>query len=170
MSSPRTDTIMVQPGLSPVTVRERLRAVPSGVRVAVVRTPELTVGAIGTLVAAAFAWVPSLWYDEAATVTSAQRSWPQLWAELHNVDAVHGLYYALVHAWFWLVGYTPFTLRFPSALAVGIAAGLVVALGRRLGGRRFGIAAGLVFLALPGVQWAGSEGRSYARSPPSRCA
>ncbi|WP_242088845.1 glycosyltransferase family 39 protein [Curtobacterium sp. DN_7.5] len=162
MSSPRTDTIMVQPGLSPVTVRERLRAVPSGVRVAVVRTPELTVGAIGTLVAAAFAWVPSLWYDEAATVTSAQRSWPQLWAELHNVDAVHGLYYALVHAWFWLVGYTPFTLRFPSALAVGIAAGLVVALGRRLGGRRFGIAAGLVFLALPRVQWAGSEGRSYA--------
>ncbi len=162
VSSPRTDTIRVQPGLSTASVRERLRAVPNGVRVAVVRTPELTVGALGVLVAAAFAWVPSLWYDEAATVTSAQRTWPQLWAELHNVDAVHGLYYALMHGWFWLVGYTPFTLRFPSALAIGVAAGLVVALGRRLGGRRFGIAAGLVFLALPRVQWAGSEGRSYA--------
>jgi len=129
---------------------------------AVVRTPELTIGALGVLVTAAFAWVPSLWYDEAATVTSAQRTWAQLWAELHNVDAVHGLYYSLMHVWFWLVGYTPFTLRFPSALAVGVAAGLVVALGRRLGGRRLGITAGLVFLALPRVQWAGSEGRPYA--------
>ncbi len=162
MTSPRTDTIRVQPGLSTATVRERLRALAGGARVAVVRTPELTIGALGVIVAAAFAWVPSLWYDEAATVTSATRTWPQLWAELHSVDAVHGLYYALVHAWFWLVGYTPFTLRFPSALAIGVAAALVVALGRRLGGRRLGIAAGLVFLALPRVQWAGSEGRSYA--------
>ncbi|WFR66952.1 glycosyltransferase family 39 protein [Curtobacterium flaccumfaciens] len=75
---------------------------------------------------------------------------------------MHGLYYALVHVWFWLVGYTPFTLRFPSALAIGVAAALVVALGRRIGGRRLGITAGLVFLALPRVQWAGSEGRPYA--------
>jgi mannosyltransferase len=134
----------------------------SSIGLAVVRTPELTIGALGVLVAAAFAWVPSLWYDEAATVTSAQRTWAQLWAELHSVDAVHGLYYALMHVWFWLVGYTPFTLRFPSALAVGVAAGLLVALGRRLGGRRLGITAGIVFLALPRVQWAGSEGRPYA--------
>lgn len=143
-------------------VRSRVRALGSSIAGTVVRTPELTVGALGVLVAAAFAWVPSLWYDEAATVTSAQRSWPQLWAELHNVDAVHGLYYSLIHVWFWLVGYTPFTLRFPSALAIGVAAGLVVALGRRLGGRRLGITAGLVFIALPRVQWAGSEGRPYA--------
>lgn len=129
---------------------------------AVVRTPELTIGALAVVATAAFSWVPSVWYDEAATVTSATRSWPQLWAELHSVDAVHGLYYALMHAWFWLVGYTPFTLRFPSALAIGVAAGLVVALGRRLGGRRLGIVAGLVFLALPRVQWAGGEGRPYA--------
>lgn len=162
VSSPRTDTISVQPGLGATSVRDRLRAVPTGVRVAVVRTPELTIAAFGVVVAAAFAWVPSLWYDEAATVTSARRTWPELWAELHSVDAVHGFYYALMHVWFWLVGYTPFTLRFPSALAIGVAAGLVVALGRRLGGRRLGIVAGLVFIALPRVQWAGTEGRSYA--------
>jgi mannosyltransferase len=106
--------------------------------------------------------VPSVWYDEAATITSAQRSWAQLWAELHTVDAVHGLYYALMHAWFWLVGYTPFTLRLPSALAVGVAAALVVALGRRLAGMRVGVVAGIVFLLLPRVQWAGTEGRPYA--------
>ena len=162
VNAPQTGTIHVPASAGVAPVRTRLRSASTAIRVAAVRTPELTVGALGVVSGALFAWVPSVWYDEAATVTSAQRSWPQLWAELHNVDAVHGLYYALIHVWFWLVGYTPFTLRFPSALAIGVAAGLVVALGRRLGGRRLGIAAGLVFLALPRVQWAGSEGRPYA--------
>ena len=162
VTAPQTGTIHVPASGGVAPVRTRLRSASTAIRVAAVRTPELTVGALGVVSGALFAWVPSLWYDEAATVTSATRSWPQLWAELQNVDAVHGLYYALVHAWFWLVGYTPFTLRFPSALAIGVTAGLVVALGRRLGGRRLGIAAGLVFLALPRVQWAGSEGRPYA--------
>jgi mannosyltransferase len=162
VTAPQTGTIHVPASAGVAPVRTRLRSASTALRVAAVRTPELTIGALGVVTGALFAWVPSIWYDEAATVTSATRSWPQLWAELHNVDAVHGLYYALVHAWFWLVGYTPFTLRFPSALAIGVTAGLVVALGRRLGGRRLGIVAGLVFLALPRVQWAGSEGRPYA--------
>lgn len=166
VTAPRTGTISIPrtSGIAPARARSRswFRGLVSSIGTAVVRTPELTVGAFGVIVCAAFAWVPSLWYDEAATVTSAQRTWPQLWAELHSVDAVHGLYYSLMHVWFWLVGYTPFTLRFPSALAIGVAAGLLVALGRRLGGLRLGITAGLVFLALPRVQWAGSEGRPYA--------
>ncbi len=162
MTAPRTGSISVPAHAGLASVRSRSRGFATTVGLALVRTPELTIGALGVAVAAAFAWVPSLWYDEAATVTSAQRSWGQLWAELHSVDAVHGLYYALMHAWFWLVGYSPFTLRFPSALAIGVAAGLLVALGRRLGGRRLGIVAGLVFIALPRVQWAGTEGRPYA--------
>jgi mannosyltransferase len=162
VSSPRTGSIGVPHAVRHVPVRAGVGGALSAAVATVVRTPELTIGALGVVVAAAFAWVPSLWYDEAATVTSAQRSWPQLWAELHTVDAVHGLYYALLHVWFWLVGYTPFTLRLPSALAVGVAAALVVALGRRIGGRRLGITAGIVFLLLPRVQWAGTEGRSYA--------
>ncbi len=162
MTAPQTGTIAVPASAGVAPVRTRLRSASTALRVAAVRTPELTIGALGVLTGALFAWVPSIWYDEAATVTSATRSWPQLWAELQNVDAVHGLYYVLIHAWFWLVGYTPFTLRFPSALAIGVSAGLVVALGRRLGGRRLGIVAGLVFLAIPRVQWAGSEGRPYA--------
>jgi mannosyltransferase len=162
VSSPRTGSIGVPHAVRHVPVRAGVRGAVSAAATTAVRTPELTIGALGVLIAAAFSWVPSLWYDEAATVTSAERSWPQLWAELHTVDAVHGLYYALMHAWFWLVGYTPFTLRLPSALAIGVAAALVVALGRRLGGRRLGITAGIVFLLLPRVQWAGTEGRPYA--------
>ncbi|WIE71437.1 glycosyltransferase family 39 protein [Curtobacterium sp. MCJR17_020] len=162
MSSPRTGTVTVRRTTSDTSTRARLRALALSTVRTLVRAPEITVGVVGVVVAAAFTWVPSVWYDEAATLTSAQRSWPALWAELQNVDAVHGLYYALLHVWLALVGYSPFTLRFPSALAIGIAAALVVALGRRLGGVRLGVVSGLVFLLLPRVAWAGTEGRPYA--------
>lgn len=122
----------------------------------------IVAGVLAALSVAAWSWVPSLWYDETATVTSAQRTWPQLWAELHTVDAVHGLYYAVMHVWFDIVGYTPFTLRLPSAIAIGIAAALLVVLGKQLGSLRLGILSAMVFTVLPRVQWAGSEGRPYA--------
>ncbi|CAN5242887.1 glycosyltransferase family 39 protein [soil metagenome] len=106
--------------------------------------------------------VPSVWYDESATVSSATRSWPQLWAEIHSVDAVHAVYYAGMHLVFDAVGYSPFSLRLPSAIAVGVAAALTVVLGRQLGRPSLGLVAGIVFAVLPRVTWAGGEGRSYA--------
>src|SRR6476469_1908465 len=39
-----------------------------------------------------------MWRDEAVTFQVAQRSVPQIWHLLHTVDAVHGLYYLLMHA------------------------------------------------------------------------
>ena len=105
---------------------------------------------------------PSIWYDEAATITSATRSWPQLIAELGNVDAVHALYYFFMHVVFDVFGYSPTTLRMPSAVATGLAAALVVILGRQLGTARLGLLAGLVFCVIPRVTWMGGEGRSYA--------
>ena len=120
------------------------------------------IGLLGFAISAVGIGIPSVWYDEAATISSATRSWPQLWAELGNVDAVHGLYYALMHLVFDLFGYSPVTLRMPSAIAVGAAAALVVVLGRQLSRPRLGIIAGLVFVVIPRVIWAGGEGRSYA--------
>src|SRR5690348_3407362 len=38
-----------------------------------------------------------MWRDEAVTFQVAQRSVPQIWHLLHSVDAVHGLYYLLMH-------------------------------------------------------------------------
>jgi mannosyltransferase len=105
---------------------------------------------------------PSVWYDEAATITSATRSWPQLWAELQTVDAVHAVYYAFMHLVFDVFGYSPFTLRLPSAIAIGVAAAFTVVLGRQLGRARLGIVGALVFAVLPRTIWAGGEGRSYA--------
>lgn len=125
------------------------------------RTPAL-VGLLAFAIAVSGAWIPSVWYDEAATISSATRSWSQLVAEIGTVDLVHALYYAFMHVWFDIVGYTPLTLRLPSALAVGAAAALVVVLGRQFDRARLGVIAGVVFALLPRTAWAGTEGRSYA--------
>jgi mannosyltransferase len=75
-------------------------------RVQPTRTP--TAGGLDPVVVAVFAIVvsaagaarPSLWFDEAATISAGTRSVPELWRLLGNIDAVHGLYYLLMHGWF----------------------------------------------------------------------
>ncbi|MCU1405806.1 MAG: hypothetical protein JWQ43_2109 [Glaciihabitans sp.] len=106
--------------------------------------------------------VPSIWYDESATIISSTRSWAQLGQMIGQVDAVHALYYALMHGVFDVFGYSPVTLRVPSSIATAGAAALTVVLGRQLGRPRFALVAGLVFCLLPRVTWMGGEGRSYA--------
>jgi len=105
---------------------------------------------------------PSLWYDEAATLSAATRSPGELWALLGNEDAVHGLYYWLLRGWFTVFPATEFWARVPSALAVGVAAAGVVVLGRQLSVRSVGVAAGVVFAVLPRTTWAGVDARPYA--------
>jgi mannosyltransferase len=122
------------------------------------------IGVLATVVSGAFLWVPSVWYDEAATVVSATRTWGQLWAMIHTVDLVHATYYAFMHLWFDVFPYSPVSLRVPSALATGVAAGLTVSLTRILVDRRTAVVAGLLFVLLPRVTWMGGEGRSYALS------
>ena len=61
------------------------------------------VGVAGALLVAGGAWVPGPWLDEGATILSASRSWPSLAEMLGNIDAVHGLYYGIMHLWFDLV-------------------------------------------------------------------
>lgn len=119
-------------------------------------------GLLGLAISLIAITTPSIWYDEAATITAATRSWPQLVAMLGTVDAVHALYYFIIHGVFDVVGYSPLALRLPSAIAVGITAALVVVLGRQLGRPRLAIIAGIAFCLLPRVTWMGTEGRSYA--------
>ncbi|MFC8077622.1 hypothetical protein ACFUN8_19045 [Streptomyces sp. NPDC057307] len=112
----------------------------------------------------------TLWADEAVTLEIAQRDVSEIWQTLGTVDAVHGLYYLLMHGVFevwgmWgLSGDGPglVALRLPSVLATAAAAAGVGALGARLAGRRVGLLAGLVFPLLPVVQRYAQEGRSYA--------
>lgn len=89
------------------------------------------VGALSTVVASTGSWVASKWNDDAATQTAALRSLPRLWQMMQNVDAVHGMYYCLMHFWVLAFGASNFALRAPSMIAVGAAAaGVVVVLGR----------------------------------------
>jgi mannosyltransferase len=122
----------------------------------------VVVAVFATVVSAAGAARPSLWFDEAATISAGTRSIPELWRLLGNIDAVHGLYYLFMHGWFTVFPATEFWSRLPSCLAVGVAAAGVVVLGRQFSSRTVAVAAGIVFAILPRVTWAGIEARPYA--------
>ncbi|MEB3984350.1 glycosyltransferase family 39 protein [Mycobacterium sp. 663a-19] len=108
---------------------------------------------------------PSFWYDEAATISASySRSLAQLWRMLGNVDAVHGLYYLLMHGWFHIFPPTEFWSRAPSGLAVGGAAAGLVVLGKQFSSRTVAVAAGVFCGILPRSTWAGIEARPYALS------
>jgi mannosyltransferase len=113
-------------------------------------------------VAALWSWNPSLWSDEAATISAARRSIGDLWRMTGSIDAVHGLYYLLMHGWLALFGESAFLVRLPSALAVGVAGTCVYLLGARLGGTRLAVWGAAMFALLPRVFWAGAEARPFA--------
>lgn len=122
----------------------------------------LLVGVVGTLLVALGSWRTSLWFDEAVTASAATRSPAELADMVRNVDAVHGLYYLLMQAWVDVAGVSAFSLRLPSAIAVGVAAAGTCALGRRLAGPGVGLVAAGVLVLLPRVAWMGMEARSTA--------
>ncbi|WP_051371416.1 glycosyltransferase family 39 protein [Streptomyces sp. 142MFCol3.1] len=102
-----------------------------------------------------------MWRDEAVTFQVAQRSVPQIWHLLHTVDAVHGLYYLLMHP---VLAVHPgeFVLRLPSVCGAAAAAAGVAALGVRLCRPRVGLWAGLLYAVTPMAGHYAQEGRSYA--------
>jgi mannosyltransferase len=103
-----------------------------------------------------------MWRDEAVTYEVARRTLPELLGTLGSADAVHGLYYLLMHAVFGVFGDSLPALRLPSLLAMSAAAAGVALLAGKLAGPRAGLLAGLVFALLPAVQRYAQEGRSYA--------
>ncbi|MGW3990702.1 glycosyltransferase family 39 protein [Streptomyces sp. NPDC004830] len=102
-----------------------------------------------------------MWGDESVTFQVARRTVPQIWRLLHDVDAVHGLYYLCMHV---VLAVHPdeVVLRLPSVCAATVTAGLVAALGVRLSGPRLGLLAGLVYALTPMTGHYAQEGRSYA--------
>jgi mannosyltransferase len=123
----------------------------------------LAVGLLAALISSVAASRPSLWFDESATISaSASRSLPDLWRLLGHIDAVHGLFYLLMHGWFAVFPATEFWSRVPSCLAIGAAAAGVVVFAKQFSSRTIAVCAGVVFAILPRVTWAGVEARSYA--------
>ncbi|MFE2423706.1 hypothetical protein [Streptomyces hokutonensis] len=102
-----------------------------------------------------------MWGDEGVTFLVGRRTVPQIWHLLHGVDAVHGLYYLLMHA---VLAVHPgeVTLRLPSVCGAAATAALVAALGVRLARPRVGLWAGLLYAITPLTGHYAQEGRSYA--------
>jgi mannosyltransferase len=100
--------------------------------------------------------------DEVATRWAALLPLHQLFHLLNNVDAVHGLYYLLMHAWM-AVGTSPTVMRIPSVAAMVVAVALTAVLGRRLTGSGWaGLFAGLIMALTPTVTYYAQTARSYA--------
>ena len=125
----------------------------------------LAVALLAAVVSGAGGSRPSLWFDEGATISaSASRSLPELWRLLGHIDAVHGLYYLVMHGWFAVFPPTELGSRAPSCLAVGAAAAGVVVFAKQFCPRSTAVCAGVIFAVLPRITWAGIEARSYAFS------
>jgi mannosyltransferase len=112
---------------------------------------------------------PSLWRDEAATISGSQRPAGAIWALMRNQDAVHGAYYFLIHVVIGAGGTSEAVLRLPSLIAMSLAAGLTAALGTRLARasdlpapRAVGLVAGLMLAAVPLTTRYAQEARPYA--------
>jgi mannosyltransferase len=105
---------------------------------------------------------PQLWRDELASWSAASRSLPQLWAMVHNIDAVLGIYYLGLHLWMAVFGQSATAMRLPSVIAMAAAAAMVALIGQRLGGRLAGLASGLIFAVIPSVTRFAQEARPYA--------
>ncbi|MCX5375901.1 hypothetical protein [Streptomyces sp. NBC_00091] len=104
----------------------------------------------------------SMWRDESTTWQVAHRPLGGLWELLGQVDAVHGLYYLLMHGVFVVWDGGLWALRVPSVAGTALAAAGVAALGHRLAGERAALIAGTAYALLPPVQMYAQEGRSYA--------
>ncbi|CAM5526105.1 glycosyltransferase family 39 protein [Streptomyces abikoensis] len=103
----------------------------------------------------------TMWRDESATFQVARRSLPEMRHVLGTIDAVHGLYYLLMHA---VLAVRPdeIALRLPSVAASAATAALTGALGCRLARPRVGLWAGLLYAVTPFAGHYAQEGRSYA--------
>lgn len=126
------------------------------------RSVALLIAIVGAAVTSLGSWHVSFWTDEAVTATAASRSLGQLWNLTGHIDAVHGAYYTLMNLWVDVFGASPFFLRLPSAIAVGLAAAGTYRLGGMLAGPRTGVLAAFMMILLPRATWMGIEARSFA--------
>ena len=100
--------------------------------------------------------------DEVVSRWAALLSLRQLAHLLRHVDAVHGLYYLLLHGWM-AVGTSPTVMRIPSVIFMAAAAAMIAVLGRRLTGSGWaGFFSGLLMALTPVITYYAQTARSYA--------
>ena len=119
-----------------------------------------------TVVALGLGWwrldARDLWNDELVTWHVTSLSAEQFRMLVGNIDLVHAGYYVIMSVLTTVTGDSTTALRLPSVIAIGLTAGLVTLIGRRLFDTPVGVLAGLVFALLPTVSRYAQEARSYA--------
>lgn len=118
--------------------------------------------ALGLAVAVVGSGERQLWRDEHATWWAATLSLDDLRRLVVDLDAAKALYYLLMHFWVEIFGSSEMSMRFPSALFVGLAAAMVTLVGRRIFDPRVGLVAGVLLTLVPSVSYYGQEARPYA--------
>jgi mannosyltransferase len=120
------------------------------------------VAAVGVVGSWGLARSGSMGNDEVATRWAALLSLRELAHLLRHIDAVHGLYYLVMHCWV-VFGSSPTLLRVPSIIAMAIGAGLAAVIGRKLTGSGWaGLFAGLIMAVTPSISYYAQTARSYA--------
>ncbi len=104
----------------------------------------------------------SLWIDEAFSVWMARHNWPALWAWTVRIDQHPPLYYAGLHLWGTMWGWSEGSVRGFSLLAAMLTLPLVMALGHRLGGHWGALWSGTVFALSPFHILYAQEARMYS--------
>jgi mannosyltransferase len=105
---------------------------------------------------------PELWRDELSSWSFASRPVPELVEIIRHSNASQLAYYLLLHYWIAAFGDSVLAMRLLSVLAMTGAAACVTLVGRRLGGQRAGLLAGLVFALVPSISRFAQETRFYA--------
>jgi mannosyltransferase len=123
--------------------------------------PEIAAAGIGGLV---FGWAvarPSLWRDEAATMSVGRRSLNQIAEALHDTDLVHGGYYLFAHLALRLHDSVT-SLRLVSVIAFALTAVVLVRIGRAIGSLGIGATAAALLVASPLASRYAQEARPFA--------
>ncbi len=123
--------------------------------------PPLLAAAVMTILGVVGINRGSMFGTEEATYWAAHLPFPQFWGLLSHVDAVHGLYYLMMHGVF-LLGGGEVILRIPSLIGMVAASALTALIAQRLtGSRLLASLAGVVFAFMPVVNDYAQIGRSY---------
>jgi mannosyltransferase len=123
----------------------------------VVAVPGLTALCLGLWGAGAL----SFDRDEAVTVSMVRRPVSGIWQVLPHADAVHGLYYLMLHFVAAAYGTSEFVLRLPAVIGTAIAAMGVAAIGHKLAGPLTGLLAGAMYGATPVAGYYAHDARQY---------
>ncbi|MFI7744881.1 hypothetical protein [Kocuria rhizosphaericola] len=149
------------------TVGSRLRA--RGLHRELPLWPAFVSAALTSLVAFIGITRPSIWPDEAATISATDRSYESLMELLSTMDIVHGLYYLVMMPWVEVFGTSSLSIRTPSALMMATGALLTTRITMNYARSaaphraiRAGLAAGALYATLPILAGMGQEARGFA--------